>query len=263
MPPRATSRQAVPWRIYLLIDPSTKPTNHPLGTIFYVGLRSELPQPVDLREAVQWQSLPEDEGPARDRLTRLTQEGARVLVEVVPEQDWPNTQGGIDRTVAALCSALHPAPLNVRHRGLRWPASLAQLVENPPTAPLPEGGAIIRRHQGEVRVAELPLLEQDALFREHVEFVEGTTSPRTIANRVDEGGPLPLLLVAQGRRQRGVLPSNFVLGAWMVERIAQVTERRWRVVRAEGQQTEAALRRRYLGTVIDPREDAALSLRKA
>lgn len=29
------TREAAPWRIYLLIDSSTGPTNHPLGTIFY------------------------------------------------------------------------------------------------------------------------------------------------------------------------------------------------------------------------------------
>ena len=73
--PMPVTREAAPWRTYLLIDPTTGPSNHALGTIFYVGLRHELPQPVDLREATAPESLPEGETKARERLEHLNREG--------------------------------------------------------------------------------------------------------------------------------------------------------------------------------------------
>lgn len=259
-----TPQTALPWRIYLLIDSSTGPTNHPLGTVFYVGLRSELPEPVDLREATQPESLPEEEETARERLARLNAEGARVIVEVIPEQ-WRERSGppGLPRVVGTLCATLHPAPLNIRHAAVRWPGSLAQMVERARRVELPEGGAIIRRHRGSVPVATLPLLDPDTLFTEQVEFVEGRNSPREVSNRLADGGPLPLFLVAEGKTERGVIPGDFVLGAWMIERIEPVDEERikWRVVRADDPATEGALRRRYLHQLIGTGD--ALRLRKA
>lgn len=260
------SPKAVPWRIYLLIDPTTGPTNHPLGTVFYVGLRHELPEPVDLREVTQPEALTAEETAARERLERLNTEGVRVLVEVIPEQ-WRETSNppGLPRVVGTLCATLHPAPLNVRHAGFRWPGALAQTVESAREVPVPEGGVIIRRHQGGVPVATLPLLDPDTLFQQQVEFVEGRTSPREVSNRLLADGPMPLLLVAEGRTERGVLPSNFVIGAWMVERIEPVDEERlrWRVVRADDAETEGALRRRYLNHLVDAGDLAVLRLRKA
>lgn len=257
---------AAPWRIFLLIDPSTGPTNHPLGTVFYIGLRSELPEPVDLREATQPQALPEEEVAARERLESLNAEGVRVITEVIPEQ-WRETSNppGLPRVVGTLCATLHPAPLNVRRSGIRWPGSLAQAVENAREVPVPEGGVIIRRHQGSVPIATLPLLDPDDLFEQQVEFVEGRNSPREVSNRLKDGGPLPLFLVAEGRVERGVLPSNFVLGAWMIERIESADEERlrWRVVRADDPETEGALRRRYLHHLVDPLDPKVLRLRKA
>lgn len=257
---------AAPWRIFLLIDSTTAPSNHPLGTIFYVGLRSELPEPVDLREATQPQALPEEEIAARERLALLNAEGVRVLVEVIPEQ-WQESARppGLPRVVGTLCATLHPAPLNVRHAGVRWPGALAQKVESAREVPVPDGGVIIRRHQGSVPVATLPLLDPDTLFEQQVEFVEGRTSPREVSNRLLADGPMPLLLVAEGRTERGVLPSNFVLGGWMVERIEPVDEERlrWRVVRADDAQTEGALRRRYLHHLVDAGDPKVLRLRKA
>ncbi|WP_312721213.1 hypothetical protein [Mobilicoccus sp.] len=261
-----TPTASAPWRIFLLIDPSTRPTNHPLGMIFYVGLRDELPQPVDLREATEPQALPAEETPARERLERLNSEGIRVLVEVIPEQ-WQESARppGLPRVVGTLCATLHPAPLNVRHAGVRWPGALAQKVESAREVPVPDGGVIIRRHQGSVPVATLPLLDPDDLFEQQVEFVEGRNSPREVSNRLADGGPLPLFLVAEGRTERGVLPSNFVLGAWMIERIEPVDEERlrWRVVRADDGETEGALRRRYLHHLVDAGDPAVLRLRKA
>lgn len=256
---------SAPWRIYLLVDPTTGPTNHALGTIFYVGLRSDLPEPVNLLDATEPQSIPEMEAPARQRLAALAREGVRVIVEVIPEQGWNNVDAGVARAVGALCATLHPAPLNVRDASVRWPAQVAQSVEDPPLIPLPEGGAIIRRHQGEVPVAMLPLLGPEALFREHVETVQGLTSPRAISNQLREGGPLPLFLVAEGRTGRGVLPSNFVVGAWMVEAVEPINQARteWRVTQADDPEVVQALRRRYLNALIDPGEPASLSLRKA
>lgn len=193
---------AAPWRIFLLIDPSTGPSNHPLGTIFYVGLRSELPEPVDLRDATQPQALPDEEVAARKRLAQLNAEGVRVLVEVIPEVWQERSQPpGLPRVVGTLCATLHPAPLNVRHTGIRWPGSLAQKVESASEVPLPETGAILRRHQGSVPVATLPLLDPDTLFQQQVEFVEGRTSPREVSNRLLADGPMPLLLVAEGRTE--------------------------------------------------------------
>lgn len=260
-----TPQTAVPWRIYLLIDPTARRKNHPLGQVFYVGAREDLREPVDLREASEPQSLPEIEATARERLERLNREGVRVVVEIIPEQDWSNTSAGIARAVGSICAALHPAPLNVRHASVRWPASLAQTLERTTTVPLPEGGAIIRRHQGEMPVAMLPLLDPETLFREHVESVEGRTSPRAISNRLREDGPLPLLLVAEGRKGRGVLPSDFVLAAWMVEGLEALDEAgtRWRVLRTNDPEAEQALRRRYLYNLVPADVRGTLNLRKA
>ncbi|WP_143553875.1 hypothetical protein [Serinicoccus sp. CNJ-927] len=264
--PSATDQKAVPWRIYLLIDPTTEPTNHALGTIFYVGLREKLPEPVDLSEAVQWQSLPDKEWQARDHLKRLTTEGVRVVVEVIPEQDWSQSRGwALGRTLGSICAVLDPAPLNIAHRSIRWPASLARTVETARVVPLPENGAILRLHKGETHVAELPLLDADSLFEEAVEVVEGKTSPRTIGNRLREGGPLPLVLTADGRTGRGVLPGGFVLGVWMVSSVEPLSEERtrWRVIRGGDAEREGALRRRYLHQLVDLRDSRALKLRKA
>lgn len=259
-----TPQTAAPWRIYLLIDSNTGPTNHPLGTIFYVGLRSDLPEPVDLREAAEPESLPEAEVAARARLGHLNREGVRVIVEVVPEQ-WQERARppGLPRVVGTLCAALHPAPLNERYQAVRWPASLAQTVEKMDQVALPESGAIVRNHQGSVPVATLPLLDPDELFEKHVEFVEGRTSPRSVSNELAAVGPLPLFLVTEGRRDRGVIPGDFVLGVWMIERIEPLDEERrnWRVVRADDPELEGALRRRYLHHLIQTGD--ALRLRKA
>ena len=86
-----------------------------------------------------------------------------------------------------------------------------------------------------------------------------------MSNRLKDGGPLPLFLVAEGRVERGVLPSNFVLGAWMIERIESADEERlrWRVVRADDPETEGALRRRYLHHLVDSLDPKVLRLRKA
>ena len=258
------TREAAPWRIYLLIDSSTGPTNHPLGTIFYVGLRSDLPEPVYLREATEPESLPEAEVAARARLGHLNREGVRVIVEVVPEQ-WqePARPPGLPRVVGTLCAALHPAPLNERYQAVRWPASLAQTVEKMDQVALPESGAIVRNHQGSVPVATLPLLDPDELFEKHVEFVEGRTSPRSVSNELAAVGPLPLFLVTEGRRDRGVIPGDFVLGVWMIERIEPMDEERrnWRVIRADDPELEGALRRRYLHHLLQT--GGALRLRQS
>lgn len=128
---------------------------------------------------------------------------------------------------------------------------------------LPESGAIVRNHQGSVPVAMLPLLDPDELFEKHVEFVEGRTSPRSVSNELAAVGPLPLFLVTEGRRDRGVIPGDFVLGVWMIERIEPMDEERrnWRVVRADDPELEGALRRRYLHHLIQTGD--ALRLRKA
>ncbi|MCT2252632.1 hypothetical protein M3G46_08625 [Corynebacterium sanguinis] len=51
-----------------------------------MGLRSDLPEPVDLREAAEPESLPEEETKARAHLKHLHRQGGRVIVEVIPEQ---------------------------------------------------------------------------------------------------------------------------------------------------------------------------------
>lgn len=257
---------AVPWRIYLLIDTSTKPTNHALGTIFYVGSRADLSNPVDLREATQWQSLPKDEAPARERLERLNREGVRVLVEVIPEQDWPRSQGTeLARTIGTLCATLHPAPLNERLKSVRWTGTLAQTVESAEVMRLPEGGAIVRLHKGPTHVAQLPLMEAEDLFRESLALVEGRTALRAAARALRDGGPLPLLLVAEGRTGRGVLPGGFVLGVWVAEAVEATNNEQtaWTVRRHDDPESVAALRRRYLHQRVDLRDPDALKLRKA
>lgn len=259
-----TSYAAAPWHIYLLIDPSTGPGNHALGTIFYVGLRSDLPEPVDLREVTEPQSLPEAEVATRERLERLNREGVRVLVEVIPEQWHERTNPpGLPRVVGTLCATLHPAPLNERHKAVRWPASFVQTIERAEEMPLPEGGVIIRRHQERVPIAALSVLDPDELFEQQVALVEGRASPRDVSNRLHEDDPVPLFLVSDGRRERGVTPSNFVLGVWLVQSIEAVDSEltKWRVVRADDPETEGALRRRYLHQRVDLRSLDALHLR--
>lgn len=261
-----TPQTAVPWRIYLLIDPTTGPTNHPLGTIFYVGLRADLRETVDLREVTEPESLPGEEGAARGRLEHLNREGVRVVVEVVPEQ-WGEVSRppGLPRVVGTLCAALHPAPLNERLKSVRWPASLAQAVEGADVVRLPESGAILRLHKGGTPVAHLPLLDDKSLYEESLRVVEGRDSPRAISNTLKQGGPLPLLLVAEGRTGRGVLPGGFVLGAWMAEAIEPLNEKRteWQVVLHDDPGAVGALRRRYLHQLVSLDDLHALKLRKA
>jgi hypothetical protein len=260
------TREAVPWRIYLLIDPTTGPSNHALGTIFYVGLLHELPQPVDLREAAEPESLPEGEGAARERLGTLSQAGIRVIVEVVPEQAWPSAESGhLARTVGTLCACLHPAPLNERLKSVRWPGSLVHTVERAQLVPLPEDGAILRTHTGPTPIAQLPVLDEQSLFGENLAVIEGSTAPKTVAKALREGGPLPLLLVADGRSGRGVIPGGFVFGVWVAEAIEPINEgqTRWRVLLHDDPEMVGALRRRYLHQRVRLDDFNALRLRKA
>ncbi len=258
------TREAVPWRIYLLIDTSTKATNHPLGTIFYVGNRQDLPEPVDLREASEPESLPEGETRAREHLKHLHRQGVRVIVEVIPEQH-NVTPGGLDRTLVSLCAALHPAPLNERHEAVRWPGSLVQTVERAQFVPLPEDGAILRTHTGPTPIAQLPVLDEQSLFGENLAVIEGSTAPKTVAKALREGGPLPLLLVADGRSGRGVIPGGFVFGVWVAEAIEPINEgqTRWRVLLHDDPEMVGALRRRYLHQRVSLDDFNALRLRKA
>lgn len=259
-----TTQTAVPWRIYLLIDSSTGPINHPFGTIFYVGNRQDLPEPVDLREVTEAQSLPEEEVAARERLERLNREGIRVIVEVIPEQH-NVTPGGLDRALMSLCAALHPAPLNERHEAVRWPGSLVQTVERAQFVPLPEDGAILRTHTGPTPIAQLPVLDEQSLFEESLAVIEGSTAPKTVAKALREGGPLPLLLVADGRSGRGVIPGGFVFGVWVAEAIEPINEgqTRWRVLLHDDPEMVGALRRRYLHQRVSLDDFNALRLRKA
>ena len=260
------TREAVPWRIYLLIDPTTGPSNHAVGTIFYVGLRHELPQPVDLREATAPESLPEGETQARERLAHLNREGVRVIVEVVPEQGWSSADSGhLARTVGTLCACLHPAPLNERLKSVRWPAQLVHTVESARIVPLPEDGAILRTHTGLTPIAQFPVLDEQTLFEESLAEIEGSTAPKTVAKALREGGPLPLLLVAEGRTGRGVIPGGFVFGVWVAEAIEPINEgqTRWRVLLHDDPEMVGALRRRYLHQRVSLDDFNALKLRKA
>lgn len=259
-----TPQTAAPWRIYLLIDSSTGPTNHPLGTIFYVGLRSALPEPVDLREAAEPASLPEEETRARAHLKHLHRQGGRVIVEVIPEQH--NVKhGGLDRALVSLCAALHPAPLNERHKAVRWPGSLVHTVESARIVPLPKDGAILRTHTGLTPIVQFPVLDEQTIFEENLAMIEGSTAPKAVAKALRDGGPLPLLLVAEGRTGRGVLPGGFVLGVWVVKAIEPINdgETQWSVVLHDDPEMVGALRRRYLHQRVSLDDFNALKLRKA
>lgn len=260
------TREAAPWRTYLLIDPTTGPSNHALGTIFYVGLRHELPQPVDLREATAPESLPEGETKARERLEHLNREGVRVTVEVVPEQGWSSADSGhLERTVGTLCACLHPAPLNERLKSVRWPAQLVQTVEAAQVVPLPEEGAILRTHTGPTPIAQLPVLDEQVIFEENLAVIRGSTAPKAVAKALRDGGPLPLLLVAEGRTGRGVIPGGFVLGVWVAEAIEPVNDdqTQWGVVLHDDPEMLGAVRRRYLHQRVSLDDFNALKLRKA
>ena len=65
--------------------------------------------------------------------------------------------------------------------------------------PLPEEGAILRTHTGPTPIAQLPVLDEQTLFEESLAEIEAGTAPKTVAKVLREGGPLPLLLVADGR----------------------------------------------------------------
>lgn len=263
--PTVRDREAAPWRIYLLIDPTTAPTNHALGTIFYVGNRADLPDPVDLRDATEARSLPEPEARARKHLEHLNRQGVRVLVEVIPEQQGPNTPFGQDKIIATLCAVLHPAPLNEQHRSVRWSSELGQIVEQGKTLPLPEDGAVLRLHKGARPITELPLLDEETLFQENLVAIEGRTAPRSVAKALEDSGPLPLLLVAEGRVGRAVVPGGFVLGVWLAESVEPINEdeSEWRVTLHDDPETLGALRRRYLHQRVDLRDPAGIKLRKA
>lgn len=96
-------------------------------------------------------------------------------------------------------------------------------------------------------------------------MIEGSTAPKAVAKALREGGPLPLLLVAEGRTGRGVIPGGFVLGAWVVEAIEPINdgETQWSVVLHDDPEMVGALRRRYLHQRVSLDDFNALKLRKA
>ncbi|ROR74422.1 hypothetical protein EDD31_2838 [Bogoriella caseilytica] len=74
------------WRLYLLIDPTTGPTNHARGTVFYVGYRAR-PNHGDLDHLARPESLPRVDREARDKLVELRAAGVAPVVEVLVEND--------------------------------------------------------------------------------------------------------------------------------------------------------------------------------
>lgn len=76
---------------------------------------------------------------------------------------------------------------------------------------------------------------------------------------------MPLLLVAEGRTGRGVLPGGFVLGVWVAQAIEPINDdqTQWRVVLHNDPEMVGALRRRYLHQRVSLDDFNALKLRKA
>ena len=110
----------------------------------------------------------------------------------------------------------------------------------------------------------MPVLDEQSLFGENLAVIEGSTAPKTVAKALREGGPLPLLLVAEGRTGRGVIPGGFVFGVWVAEAIEPVNEdqNRWRVLLHDDPEIVGALRRRYLHQWVNLDDFNALKLRR-
>lgn len=247
-----------PWLVYLLVDPTTTPTNHPQGTVFYVGNRLDLAryEPLDMRDLLAPESIPEDEAPARERLQALVDEGVDVVIQVVTDsvnygpRSLEVTQA---QTIGAIVATMHPRPLNTRANGILWSADLAQRVSDAVELDLPVD-AILARTRGEAPLAELATMTQDDLFQASIAQVPGMRHTPTTAATLRESGPRPLLLVVGGhRRPYYKLPAGFVLGAWMVESIEPDPDQpdTWRVTRADDLEETLALQRHFVHRVVE------------
>lgn len=250
-----------PWLIYLVVDPTTGPTNHPRGTVFYVGSRLDLAEPVDVRDLTAPESIPAAEAPARDRLQALVDDGVDVILEFVADTlsyGLRGVESTLGHTIGTLVAAMHPRPLNVRNRGILWDASLAMKVADPTPVDLP-AEAIIHRSRGRVPLAELALMSQDAVFDAEVAAVEGLRHTARTAKTLADAGPMPLLFNTGGLAEPHYkLPVGFVLGAWMVKSIDPDPEREgwWQVTRDDDVEASAALQRHYVHRVVDTRSSS-------
>lgn len=262
MPARPTR---LVWHVYLLIDPTTEPTNHSMGTVFYVGLHESLPDPGDLRDLLAPEALPEEEVEARERLRHLLEAGERPLVEVI-EGSWPgqprgSAGRGAQAAVEIVCAALTPRPLNRAPLSVeRLPGSFVQTIMGARQVRLPEDGAILsplKKLAGRDYLA----MGDEGLFRKYVETnVSGMQSSAAFARVREE--PMPLLLIARRGTDPSLFTDGFVLGVWLVEQIVPVVgslELR-RVVLSEDQETLGALRRRYLHQIVAPDDTRGISL---
>lgn len=244
------------WRVYLLVDPTTPPTNHSLGTVFYVGLRDHLPEPADLRDAADPESLPKAEVPARERLQSLIDQGVRPVVEVITGA----VRHGLE-SQSFVRATLDPPPLNVGPTSgiKRLPGDLIRAVSSAREVALPDEGAVLQP------VLQLPAeqywaMGEDELFRTYVETFTG----RSRFQALDRGqeGPLPILLTTRDSTDHLVFPSGFVLGVWLISGFEPLNAERsqWRVILSDDHAHLAALRRRYLHQVISRYDRRALPL---
>ena len=131
--------------LYLLIDPSTMPTNHAEGTVFYVGSWSDTTSDSGGVRAMLDLALPEalpKNAPAgvAERLAALWEVGVAPLVRVL-SFGGPEQVGELDgpRLAWLWASALRPRPLNEPPDPAR-PASRSGLEERQVTRYGPQSG---------------------------------------------------------------------------------------------------------------------------
>lgn len=258
--PRDTPK-LLPWLIYLLIDPTTEPTNHPRGTVFYVGNRLDLTEPVDVRELTEPESIPAEEEPARNRLRGLIDDGVDVIIEVISDSHSYGLKGvekTLRQTIGALTATLYPRPLNVRDKGILWGADIAQAVGDRARLEVPPN-AILHRSRRIVPLAELVLMSQEEVFAAGVATVRGLQHTPATAATLKASGPRPLLFLVGGHaRPAYKVPIGFVLGAWMVDAIVPVPgeDDLWQVVRSGDTDATAALQRHYVHRVVNAKSSA-------
>lgn len=208
------------WALYLLIDPTTGPTSHPDGTVFYVGRHADawalsrgLDMPVTEDALARGVFIPADETQAREHAQALRQARVAPIVEYVrDDSEWTGaaTPAEQERMSRAVAQALHPHPLNRPAVGQHYAHASTDDHTLPPTPALPADAP--------VHVAYLPS-GLDGTTEEILAFTladlvwlipERDTRTGVLTQTTPEE---PVLVLLVTKKPRGV-PAGYVFGAW-------------------------------------------------